>query len=489
MPEESFSGHSEALAEESKTNRFFASQSSALNDGEPHFDGKLIPSPLPLSQRGEGHRRAAFTLAETLIVLVILGIVAAITVPALVRNQMDAQNRTRLRKAMTVYDMAINKIVVENQLKSDEAVYQLAPKGDCHFTAQYFKVAENVVENGNQNLCKFRTNDGVWWDISDILRPVVGLRADDLNNQNSDTRFQLLSHFDKNGALRVDDLAYEQAQNNINNINALGKLFAFINGEEPPEKLFINPGSRECSEETKNEEGKYVSCYLYSDSDMGEGMEWASHIEIYDEESNLISGSDGCNREILACDTIFGKIKMGDTTLICSGNEYDCHYETNTGAIADNCLNKLDINTCQVRFETDKYNAYSCKDYKDVNSCSVFIPNESPKINNLNTEFTCDDSSLNNCYALIDGLYNGNNCNYNTGQCESICFFGCVTNDGNGNYTNPETRIENINDDEQYLWEDFGYTCTLKETELCLVENEETHECYEFYYKYSCVKN
>ena len=44
------------------------------------------------------NKNKAFTLAETLIVLVILGIIASITIPAVVRNQIEAQNRTRIRK-------------------------------------------------------------------------------------------------------------------------------------------------------------------------------------------------------------------------------------------------------------------------------------------------------------------------------------------------------------------------------------------------------
>ena len=45
--------------------------------------------------------RSGFTLAETLIALTVLGIVAAITVPQLVRKQAETANRTKLKKAMT----------------------------------------------------------------------------------------------------------------------------------------------------------------------------------------------------------------------------------------------------------------------------------------------------------------------------------------------------------------------------------------------------
>ena len=42
--------------------------------------------------------KIAFTLAETMIVLVILGVVAAITIPALVNRHMEAERKTKYRK-------------------------------------------------------------------------------------------------------------------------------------------------------------------------------------------------------------------------------------------------------------------------------------------------------------------------------------------------------------------------------------------------------
>ena len=191
--------------EESKTNRFFADA--------PQNDGK----------------RAAFTLAETLIVLVILGVVAAITVPALVRNQMEVQNRTRLRKAMTVYDMAINKMVVENNFKSNTALTDWANGNNCVNTREYFK----IVHDG-KNGCIFSTAGGLWWNISDITKLIVGFNENDIEAANSTTSFQLVSHFDPNGALRVDDLAYE-LKINSDDLDSLQKIYAFINGEKVEE--------------------------------------------------------------------------------------------------------------------------------------------------------------------------------------------------------------------------------------------------------------
>ena len=107
-------------------------------------------------------KNAAFTLAETIAVLVILGLVAALTVPQVVRRQIEAQNRAKIKKAMSVYDFLINKIVIENDLKSNNAVQDWADE-NCNNSSSYFKVSktsENIEEN--KEFCKFKTSDGVW---------------------------------------------------------------------------------------------------------------------------------------------------------------------------------------------------------------------------------------------------------------------------------------------------------------------------------------
>ena len=191
-------------------------------------------------------KRAAFTLAETLIVLVILGVVAAITVPALVRNQMEAQNRTRLRKAMTVYDMAINKMVVENNFKSNTALTDWGNGNNCVNTKPYFK----SVQDGNNN-CRFRTSDGIWWDITDITRPKIDLRNDDFSNPS--TIFQMFAHFGKDGELRVDDIQYDIAnvqtdkyikQSDVDNLTT---LYNFANNKKEDTKSLFE----ECKEKGK----------------------------------------------------------------------------------------------------------------------------------------------------------------------------------------------------------------------------------------------
>ncbi len=57
----------------------------------------------------ENASNKGFTLAEVLITLAIIGIVAALTIPAVVRNYRETQYKTQVKKAFTTLQQAINK--------------------------------------------------------------------------------------------------------------------------------------------------------------------------------------------------------------------------------------------------------------------------------------------------------------------------------------------------------------------------------------------
>ena len=67
-------------------------------------------------------KKQGFTLAEVMIVLVVLGIVAILTVPSVVKKYFEAQERTKIKKSMAAYDTAINKMVIENDRRSEDAL-------------------------------------------------------------------------------------------------------------------------------------------------------------------------------------------------------------------------------------------------------------------------------------------------------------------------------------------------------------------------------
>ena len=99
-------------------------------------------------------QQKGFTLAETLITLTILGVVAAITVPMLINKQMEAANRTKVKKAMATYEKALNQMIIENDLKDGAAISAFngtinngVNATDCENTRPYFKVIESATGN------------------------------------------------------------------------------------------------------------------------------------------------------------------------------------------------------------------------------------------------------------------------------------------------------------------------------------------------------
>ena len=211
--------------------------------------------------KGEGVN--AFTLAETLIVLVILGVVAAITIPALVKRHVESANRTRVRKAMAVYDMALNKIVVENGIKSNGDLYGsngFAPAYDCSKTVNYFKPIQKISD------CRFKTADGVWWDITFIHNPMIALDekykdyiiedwdlySETLEDENGNPLyvFAMTGRFDDaTGSLRVNDKEYEDRIGGIDFNNTqkyLAKLYSFINNTEDLDLKYSKPCPNQC---------------------------------------------------------------------------------------------------------------------------------------------------------------------------------------------------------------------------------------------------
>ena len=76
------------------------------------------PSPLPLSHKGKAlhtslKRNAAFTLAEVLITLGIIGIVAALTLPALIANYQKQVTVTKLKKIYSTLTNAYQSAIYE----------------------------------------------------------------------------------------------------------------------------------------------------------------------------------------------------------------------------------------------------------------------------------------------------------------------------------------------------------------------------------------
>ena len=178
-------------------------------------------------------KKNAFTLAETMIVIVVLGIIATLTIPALVNKNKESVAKTKVRKAMAAYESALNKMIIENDLKSHETLTAWAgdAENNCANSSNYFK---KVQGDG----CIFKTSDGIWWNISNIERPVISFKeitaqnaatiTANANSENDKTAFVLVGRFGNDGTLRVDDLAYETANDTNNSKAQVEKLYTLL---------------------------------------------------------------------------------------------------------------------------------------------------------------------------------------------------------------------------------------------------------------------
>ena len=59
-------------------------------------------------------KRKAFTLAEVLITLVIIGVIAAITIPSLINKTNEQETVVAVKKAYSILSQAYQRIVAEN---------------------------------------------------------------------------------------------------------------------------------------------------------------------------------------------------------------------------------------------------------------------------------------------------------------------------------------------------------------------------------------
>ena len=200
-------------------------------------------------------KQGAFTLAETLITLAILGVVAALAIPQLVRSQVDKANKVKIQKAMAVYEKFISQMVVENDIHSDAELAAFmcdTNNGDGTLTNEakkYLKITETGTMDKTNTGEYFKTPDGVYWttcwrdhyDLYNnninrntivtfskdaIMNPYLSgmVNGDEITDQQV-PYFQFTWRF-LNGALHInDDVSFKYAANK-------NHLYNYINGTQ-----------------------------------------------------------------------------------------------------------------------------------------------------------------------------------------------------------------------------------------------------------------
>ncbi|MBQ7450240.1 prepilin-type N-terminal cleavage/methylation domain-containing protein [bacterium] len=167
-------------------------------------------------------RKKAFTLAETMLTVVILGIIAAIILPNAIMNATQKSYKTKLKKALYVYDTAVQKIIIENDVNSLNSLMSLNDD-DCSETSRFFKKKQGTG-------CVFETFDGLWWNISNIEKAYVAFERKNLTEEaaasTDNSAFYFLTIYNNEGnSFSTNNLELEEDEDNR---DYMRKLYTFV---------------------------------------------------------------------------------------------------------------------------------------------------------------------------------------------------------------------------------------------------------------------
>jgi len=160
----------------------------------------------------------AFTLAEVLITLLIIGVIASIVVPGLIADTQNAEYKTAWKKTYAELDLATRKILSDN-----------AGNIKGSFTSS------NALKNEYKNYlnyikdCNDGASQGICWHASGVPKPLAGTSTPYANSYGTSPALIL-----NNGALVSIHLESSSCTNGQSGINVCGWYFIDVNGFKGP---------------------------------------------------------------------------------------------------------------------------------------------------------------------------------------------------------------------------------------------------------------
>ena len=209
--------------------------------------------------------KKGFTLAEVLITLAIIGVVAAISIPSVISNSQQQEFKTGLRKAVSVLNSAITmNMAIDGETPYDNAnlfgylmKHMAVMKSASRVTDMYY-----IPNTGNENALAnsvFYTTDGMRFEIRAGNGSLAGFKL----YENPSVRlctYGLAGDFNMNSALPSCGGCGSYGLNN--NVDFTTKppclVTVDVNGDRKP-----NPQNASCK---SRDECGFVNVYKYSDS-------------------------------------------------------------------------------------------------------------------------------------------------------------------------------------------------------------------------------
>ena len=172
----------------------------------------------------------AFTLAEAVAVLVLLGVVFAITIPSAINNANIKSRQLKLKKAVADYQKIVENIVVENDIPRDELSFK--NQVSCLLIRQYYKSVQTL--DAEDKGCKFLSVNEIYWDFTDVTAPIVAFNPDYFTSEKAlsdeNTAFKMHAAF-SDGGIRVNDLGYEKEHGTDADYKNVSKIDCFMNNK------------------------------------------------------------------------------------------------------------------------------------------------------------------------------------------------------------------------------------------------------------------
>lgn len=177
-------------------------------------------------------RKQAFTLAEILITLVVIGVVAALTIPSLMNNTKNEANIAALKKFYSTMNQALVKI-------ADKDCGTPGNLKECFSTHQDF---ENAIANQfklNKN-CNYDKNENCWAPVNDNFDG-SGSETDFDSASDSALSFITLDSMSVILSTNFNTCSFHGGSNvNAPIYNMCGTLNVDVNGIKPPNRAGID---------------------------------------------------------------------------------------------------------------------------------------------------------------------------------------------------------------------------------------------------------